>query len=554
MTWPVPGERETVPPVTRRDGGIDAQLLEIFFDQVPMGIAVFGADLRLQRCNRTWAGFFTHYLGVPAESVTPGKGLFELLPGQEAVTAPLLDAVLAGQVVRQAAHRLSTDGIVTYWDVVFAPTFLDGEVVGFVDIVTDATERVRAYEQLEQRISGFTAIADAMTVQHPLEETLEQVARSVRSATGAAAAAVVVWEDSELLSLSHYADDGLPDGYRAGVEASYALGAKSLIRALTNDTKINVIRGFRTQALADPGYAPLHPMWDGLDYEDTVVVPLGSHGRCVGCLLLYVHAGREVDDDELTFLQAIADQAAVAVENAHLFADAESHATLIERQRLSRELHDSVSQALFAMTLHAGAAERELGSRGTPDDDPLAVEVAALAQLTRGALAEMRALIFELRPDALASEGLIGALRRQAAAVTAREGLPISVVGPTERLPLDPGTEEHLYRLVLEALNNTVKHAGAHAAEVLIAMPEAGGPPVLLVQVTDDGAGFDPLATGPGHLGQATMRDRAAACGAELVVTSTPGAGCTVTVRVPVGDARGARPGTPQRRAPGPTT
>ncbi len=539
MTWPVPERRETVPPVTRKDGDLDAQLLEIFFDQVPMGIAVFDTDLRLQRCNRTWAGFFTHYLGVPAESVTPGKGLFELLPGQEEVTRPLLDAVLAGQVVRQAAHRLSTAGIVTYWDVVFAPTFVDGEVVGFVDIVTDATERVRAYEQLEQRISGFTAIADAMTVQHPLEETLRQVARSVRSATGAAAAAVVVWEDSDLLTLAHYVDDGLPDGYREAVEASYALGAKSLIRAVTNDTKINVIRGFRTQALEDPDYAPLHPMWDALDYEDTVVVPLGSHGRCVGCLLLYVNAGRAVDADELTFLQAIADQAAVAVENAHLFEDAESHATLAERQRLSRELHDSVSQALFAMTMHARAAERALGSRGTPADDPLAVGVAAMAQLARGAQAEMRALIFELRPDALAAEGLVGALRRQAAALASREGLPITVVGPTERLPVDEDTEEHLYRLVLEALNNTAKHSGASAAEVLIEMPDPGGPSLLLVRVTDDGRGFNPVATGPGHLGQSTMRDRAAACGADLEVTSAPGAGCTVTVRVPV---RGAVP------------
>ena len=249
MTWPVPTQRETVPPVTRRDGDLDAQLLEIFFDQVPMGIAVFDTDLRLQRCNRTWEGFFTHYLGSPPGWVVPGKGMFELLPGQEEVTAPLIDAVLSGQVVRQAAHRLSNDGAVTYWDVVFAPTFVDGEVAGFVDIVTDATERVRALEQLEQRIAGFTAIADAMTVQHPLQATLEQVARSVRSATGAAAAAVVVWEDSDLLRLAHYGDDGLPDGYRAAVEASYALGAKSVIRAVTNDTKINVIRGFRTQAL-----------------------------------------------------------------------------------------------------------------------------------------------------------------------------------------------------------------------------------------------------------------------------------------------------------------
>ena len=191
------------------------------------------------------------------------------------------------------------------------------------------------------------------------------------------------------------------------------------------------------------------------------------------------------------------------------------------------------------MTMHARAAERVLVDQGMSAADPLAVGVSTLAQLARGALAEMRALIFELRPESLAAEGLIGALRRQAAALTSREGLPITVVAPAERLPLDAGPEEHLYRLVLEALNNAAKHSGARAAEVLIEMPPPGGPRVLLVRVTDDGRGFDPVATGPGHLGQSTMRDRAAACGAELEVTSAPEAGCTVTVRVPV---RGAVP------------
>ena len=278
-------------------------------------------------------------------------------------------------------------------------------------------------------------------------------------------------------------------------------------------------------------------MWDGLDFEDTVVVPLGLHGRCDGCLLLYVTAGRGVDDDELIFLQAIADQAAVAVENARLFQNAEAHATLVERQRLSRELHDSVSQALFAMTLHARAAERQLATMGASADDPLAVGVTTLAQLSLGALTEMRALIFELRPDALAAEGLVGALQRQAAALTAREGLPITVTGPTERLPLAPRAEEHLYRLVLEALHNTAKHARASTARVTVTMVDAPQPGTLMVEVRDDGVGFEPGASGPGHLGQSTMRDRAAACGAELTVTSAPEAGCVVTVRLVPGGA-----------------
>jgi signal transduction histidine kinase len=404
----------------------------------------------------------------------------------------------------------------------------------------EATDGAGDYQQLVRRIAAFTAIADAMTLEHPLERTLRHIARSVRSATRAEAAAVVVWEDEELRDLSAYGDDGLPDGYRAAVEAAYALGVDSPIRNVTMAAGVTVISGFRTRAEQDPGYRPLHPMWAGMTFDDAVVVPLGTRGRCVGCLLLYVASGREVDDDERAFLHAIADQSAVAVENSRLFAQAEAHATIVERQRLARELHDSVSQALFSMTLHARTAERRLAAREVPGDDPLAVSIATLSDLSRGALAEMRALIFELRPGALEQDGLLVALAQQAQALTAREGLPIAVTGPAERLPVDARTEEHLYRLVLEALHNTVKHASATRAQVDVAVDRAEG--LLTVVVSDDGLGFDPSTVPAGHLGQQTMRDRAAAVGGRLVVESSVGAGCTVTVRIPIDPASsGAR-------------
>lgn len=401
----------------------------------------------------------------------------------------------------------------------------------------EASDVVLAHGQLQRRIAAFTAIADAMTLEHPLEQTLRSVARSVRSASGAEAAAVVVWEDEDLRDLSAYGDDGLPHGYREGVEAAYALGVDSPIRNVTTASGVTVIRGFRSRAEQDPGYAPLHPMWVGMTFEDTVVVPLGARGRCVGCLLLYVTAGRQVDADEQAFLHAIADQSAVAVENSRLFGEAESHATLVERQRLARELHDSVSQALFSMTLHARTAERRLAALGVPAGDPLAVSLATLSDLARGALAEMRALIFELRPGSLEHDGLVAALTRQAQAINAREGLTITVSGPAVRLPLDAHAEEHLYRLVLEALNNTVKHAGAATASVDVTVDEVAQR--LTIVVRDDGRGFDPDSVAGAHLGQATMRDRAAAVGGDLTVDSAVGIGCTVTVRVPIGGAAG---------------
>ncbi len=234
-------------------------------------------------------------------------------------------------------------------------------------------------------------------------------------------------------------------------------------------------------------------------------------------------------EEELAFYSALADQAAVAVSNARLAAKASQSAALQERGRLARELHDSVSQALFAMTMHARAAQLSLAKAGMDDGGPLGRSVAQLAELARSALAEMRALIFELRPEALAEEGLVGALRKQGAALAAREQVQITVAGPDQPLGLGAGAEEHLYRIVSEALHNVVKHAQADRAAVSVTA-EAD---TIRVTVSDDGAGFDPDVKHVSHLGLSTMAQRAEAIGADLTITSAPGAGTVVTLAVP---------------------
>jgi signal transduction histidine kinase len=149
----------------------------------------------------------------------------------------------------------------------------------------------------------------------------------------------------------------------------------------------------------------------------------------------------------------------------------------------------------------------------------------------------MRALIFEVRPGALAEEGLAQALTRQAAATSAREQLPITVKAPTDRVPLPLNVEEHLYRLALEAITNAVKHAHATHIDVRLAAPAEDR---LEITITDDGTGFDTDAAHPGHLGMTTMRDRAAAAGARMNIISAPGAGTTVRVTVPLADTANA--------------
>jgi signal transduction histidine kinase len=225
-----------------------------------------------------------------------------------------------------------------------------------------------------------------------------------------------------------------------------------------------------------------------------------------------------------------AEAALRASENAERDARlAAQQAHTSERARLARELHDSISQALFSMTMHAGTAQLAMAKAGLEEGSPAAQAVGQLRTLTAGALAEMRALIFEMRPGALAEEGLVSALRRQAAAISAREDVQITVTGPEERLALPAAAEEHCYRLVLEAWHNTVKHAAAAAMTATITADDAG----VTVELADDGHGFDPGTVPPGHLGLQTMRERAAAIGATFDLASTPGLGTTIRLRLP---------------------
>jgi signal transduction histidine kinase len=207
----------------------------------------------------------------------------------------------------------------------------------------------------------------------------------------------------------------------------------------------------------------------------------------------------------------------------------EAERAALERQRIARDLHDSVSQSLFSTTLHVRTAQRALELDELDAPGLVGEELSEIGQLTRGALAEMRALIFELQPGALAEEGLVAALTKQASALSAREGLSIEVHGPDERLPLAPAVEEQLYRLGQEALANVVKHAQANSAMVRIAAADG----TVLIEVTDNGRGFDPAAVGREHFGLRSMRGRVADLQGRLQVTSTPGRGTVLRVEVP---------------------
>jgi signal transduction histidine kinase len=273
-----------------------------------------------------------------------------------------------------------------------------------------------------------------------------------------------------------------------------------------------------------------HPDWDGF-----VSMPLVVRGRTLGVINAYYVPGENPGPSSLAFLEAMADHAAVAIDIAALLAQTRSDAQLDERRRLARDLHDSVVQQLFSMRMQAKALRSRLEHA---DADPERVRSGAeeLAQLAESALADLRGLVFELRPLDLAERGLVDAVRAHAASLEARTGLVVDVQ-ETPGLEVDAGidVQEDLYRIVQEALHNVVKHAGATAVAIRFAAHGAAG---LAVEVTDDGRGraaADGAGTAAGEkLGLVSMRERTQRWGGRLVAGPRPdGGGWRVRVTLP---------------------
>lgn len=253
-------------------------------------------------------------------------------------------------------------------------------------------------------------------------------------------------------------------------------------------------------------------------------IPLIARDKVVGMLSLH-HAEANYFSTHLAELAlAFADQAAVAIENAQLYEQTRQLAALGERQKLARELHDSVSQALYGIALGARTARTLLDRDPKKVADPLDY----VLQQAEAGLTEMRALIFELRPESLAQEGLVVAIEKQAASLRARHQLDVQLaLMPEPAVALN--YKEVLYRIVQEALHNIVKHA--RATRVVVQLTQEDGALTLVVQ--DNGQGFDANGEFPGHLGLKSMRERAVQLGGTLTITSASGQGTRVSAQIP---------------------
>jgi signal transduction histidine kinase len=401
--------------------------------------------------------------------------------------------------------------------------------------VEPASEDAR---NVQRRLAAIARAASSVADAASLSVTLDVVAREVVQAEHISAVQILRVEGGTMRVVGKAGFTRAED-FTDRLEECRRLGARMMfVEAFATRSRI-IVPHRKAAVLADPKWAPLHEIMGAPAWDSFVAVPLVVRGRAVGVLNAFYEPDEIPGPAALEFLEAMADQAAMAVDSADLLARSRHDAQLAERARLARELHDSVVQQVFSMRMQAKALRAQVEPGRTSSPERVRAVADELLDLAQNALADLRGLVLQLHPVELVEGGLAGAVRHHAQSVQTMSGLRVEVdADDPPELPTE--LQEDLYRIVQEALHNVVKHAGASHASVRI---RAAGPPdqgQVLVEVSDDGSGL-----GPGHrradaLGLVSMRERAQRWGGRMEIGNDE-QGCRVRVRVPAGRPDGGR-------------
>ena len=358
----------------------------------------------------------------------------------------------------------------------------------------------------------------AIAAEREVEPMLRRLVRSARELSGA-----------------RYAALGIPDGQGAFAQFITTGMSDELIAAMGPLPRTHGLLGamlespesYRTADIRqDPrfrGWWPrAHPQMHSF-----LGVPIVARGSVIAAFYVTDKEGAdEFGEADQRMIEMLAAHAAVAIENARLLERSRELSIVEERNRMARELHDSVSQKLFGLVLGAESA----GTLLDRDPEAAAEQVARIGELAQEALGELRELIFELRPASLEDEGLAATLRKEVDVLRRVHGrdIELRIAGSAG---CAPEAEGEVLRIAQEALNNALRHAEAERIELRMEARDGR----LIVTVADDGIGFDPedRALRARRLGLTSMEERALALGGTLNVVSRPGEGTTVTLEVP---------------------
>ncbi len=497
--------------------------LDTIMENTRTHLAYLDPQFNFVRVNSTYARGSGH---SPAELI--GHNHFDLFPHPEnqAIFERVRDT---GWVIEFRARPFEfpdqPERGVTYWDWTLAPVKgAQGQVQGLVLSLVDVTERRRmeetlrqARDELEQRVQERTAelartnatllaeIAERKRMEEELrssEELFRQLAENVRE---------VFWVTSPDGRRMVYLSPVYEELWGRPLE-SLDRQPRTFVNAILPEDRPRVAAAFEATTDFEVEFQLTRP--------DGAVRWIRARGFPIRNETGEVYRIAGIAEDVTERVQAFQLLEQRVQERTQMVREQAQHlAALEERQRLARELHDSLSQALYGIALGAHTAREFLdGDRGK------AIEALDyVLSLSDAGLTEMRALIFDLRPESLEMEGLVNALTKQVAAVRARYDLETGTEFCEEpEVPFE--TKETIYRIAQEALHNTVKHACARRLNLRLCRSGE----TLVLEVSDDGVGFDTQVLYPGHLGLNSMRERAARMGGQLEVHSDPGCGTRV--------------------------
>jgi len=357
-------------------------------------------------------------------------------------------------------------------------------------------------------IHSLRRLNTALLQQQSLDEVLSLICSEAQRLTGALDAKLLILENESWLKIFQQTGNALPNMERLPlVDSSSILSILQKRAVLINDVATS------------PELGQSHS-----DLKSLLATPLVIDSEVNGTLQMGNKPGGFTQDD-MRILSLFADQAAMAVANSQLHEHAKQQAVLEERQRLARELHDSVTQVLYSIILYADATRLALaaGKNGEATQN-----VHELRNMAHQAMADMRMLLFQLHPPALEDEGLVAALQMRLEAIESRAGLQVELrVEGENNLPIF--LEEVLYKIAHEALNNIVKHAKAEHVTIHFLFSDRH----CRMTIEDDGVGFDPVtAQGEGGLGLRGIAERVQQIGGHLLVESSPKQGAKLQVAV----------------------
>src|SRR2546423_2337360 len=375
-------------------------------------------------------------------------------------------------------------------------------------------------ETLDSRaLRAVSDVVVTIAAEHRFEPVLEQLADAARQLAGARYAAIGV-PDGEG-GFSHFITSGMTQ------KQWDAIGELPRQHGLLG-AMLETAESFRFPNIQEhqrfEGWPDTHP-----SMRSFLGVPIVSEDEVIGSFYLTDKKGRRgavFGDADQELIETLAAHAAVAIQNARLYERSRELTVVEERNRLARELHDAVNQTLFSVSLTADAAALLVET----EPERAKEQLGEVRELVRSAMAEMRSLIFELRPGDVVADGLAATLQKHVDVLRRVHGANIELeLDGTRRLSPEAAVQREIFRIVQEAIANALKHSCAEHVRVHLEEKRDR----LRVRIDDDGCGFDP--EGPQarrRLGLISMRERADAIGGAIAVHSRPGAGTKITVEI----------------------